>query len=239
MNEGEIREWLRRRAEELASLEKGDMRALLDHVGIKIRELTEKETALRDGQARKVGSGYEVVYVEKSPRRTQFTLAHELGHILLDRELGIRPQERREYWLHENLCDDFAGYLLIPSSVVSRLQLCNSIVDAVDKVVDDRHVSLEAAIRRLTPEWSGYSTILGAPRRNKQEILVFRVKCAAGLPVEGVANGKDLLPHTQLGALFLRMHARKEWAPLSRMLWPGARVEGVVRQSFAFAAISW
>jgi hypothetical protein len=44
----------------------------------------------------------------------RFLVAHEIGHIVLER-LGVNfPVSRKEYWAHEDLCDDFARHLLIP-----------------------------------------------------------------------------------------------------------------------------
>ncbi len=51
-------------------------------------------------------------------RFEKFRIAHELGHLLLLRELGITPTGRSEYWKHERLCDWFAWQLLLPAHVV-------------------------------------------------------------------------------------------------------------------------
>lgn len=52
-------------------------------------------------------------------QRQRFTVAHEIGHHLLDVYGLSRPQTPKEYWLVENLCHFFAGCLLIPNPVIS------------------------------------------------------------------------------------------------------------------------
>jgi hypothetical protein len=44
----------------------------------------------------------------------RFLIAHELGHVILQRECNAAPLGPREYWIHERLCDAFARWLLLP-----------------------------------------------------------------------------------------------------------------------------
>jgi hypothetical protein len=44
----------------------------------------------------------------------RFVIAHELGHLVLEKHKVPVPAGRAEYWQVETLCDDFAGRLLIP-----------------------------------------------------------------------------------------------------------------------------
>jgi hypothetical protein len=44
----------------------------------------------------------------------RFLIAHELGHVILQRECNATPLGTREYWQHEKLCDTFARRLLLP-----------------------------------------------------------------------------------------------------------------------------
>jgi hypothetical protein len=53
--------------------------------------------------------------------RERFSVAHELGHWVAYRHLGIRPQaDRRQYWDHERVMNAFAGCLLAPEWLVTR-----------------------------------------------------------------------------------------------------------------------
>lgn len=58
--------------------------------------------------------GTKSVSVEYTPWE-RFLIAHELGHLVLDRRCDSRPLGKSEYWQHEELCDSFARWLLLPS----------------------------------------------------------------------------------------------------------------------------
>src|SRR5262245_46680781 len=51
-------------------------------------------------------------------RLERFLVAHELGHVVISRDVGVAPFGKSEYWQHEELCDSFARHLLLPNSVV-------------------------------------------------------------------------------------------------------------------------
>src|SRR5262245_51088561 len=48
----------------------------------------------------------------------RFLIAHELGHIILERECAPPPMGQGEYWRHEELCDSFAALLLVPDALL-------------------------------------------------------------------------------------------------------------------------
>jgi hypothetical protein len=51
----------------------------------------------------------------------RYLVAHELGHLLLFRAGVGRPFGRGEYYLHEELCDSFARWLLLPEHLAQEL----------------------------------------------------------------------------------------------------------------------
>jgi IrrE N-terminal-like domain len=51
-------------------------------------------------------------------RHERFTVAHELAHALIIRELNYFPRRRAEYWACEDLCNEFASALLIPAHAI-------------------------------------------------------------------------------------------------------------------------
>ncbi len=55
--------------------------------------------------------------------RERFSIAHEIGHWILWHSMQSVPRSDREYWEHEQLCDEFASKLLI-----SRQRLAKGIV---------------------------------------------------------------------------------------------------------------
>jgi len=50
----------------------------------------------------------------------RFCVAHELAHYLLLISFSALPRDKSEYWKHEELCDDFARCLLVPTRYVSQ-----------------------------------------------------------------------------------------------------------------------
>lgn len=49
---------------------------------------------------------------------SRYLIAHELGHLILDSQKIPRPLGKSEYWKHENLCNYFAGLLLLPEGAI-------------------------------------------------------------------------------------------------------------------------
>ena len=65
-----------------------------------------------DGLQTKIGNQPIIVCIDYDDgARQRFTLAHELGHLLLQNRIGADMDE-------ENVCNRFAGALLLPSSIV-------------------------------------------------------------------------------------------------------------------------
>lgn len=56
--------------------------------------------------------------VGKYAPRERFMIAHELGHLILERYCGVRPLGTSEYWRHEQLANNFAAMLLVPDHIV-------------------------------------------------------------------------------------------------------------------------
>lgn len=90
-----------------------------------------------------------------SPRE-RFTVAHEIGHIVLYHH-GVRPpRDRSEYWRIEDLCNLFAGQLLIaehelveafpPERPIGPREL----LLRTKRLAKTLSVSFEAAARRVT-----------------------------------------------------------------------------------------
>ena len=121
--------------------------------------------AVRDGERHgglvRVGSGWEVVVTRDDPRphpitaRERFTIAHEIGHHVLEQETGFRATRRAEYWLGERLCQQFASRLLIRRSFLEEARPCDSsaaLMAAVNEVARRAKVSPEPAARALVAE---------------------------------------------------------------------------------------
>ncbi len=68
--------------------------------------------------------GYQIKLQQKKVNKDvytpfeEFVIAHEIGHLLLERKYSIRPHRSKEYWELEDLCDYFARMLLLPESYI-------------------------------------------------------------------------------------------------------------------------
>ncbi|WP_313256349.1 ImmA/IrrE family metallo-endopeptidase [Stenotrophomonas acidaminiphila] len=85
--------------------------------------------------------------------RDRFTLAHELGHLLLHNSIGMarsiqKPTDLKPYENSEWQANTFAGALLIPISAAQRLGSPNLIADACGVSLDAARVRLESLRRR-------------------------------------------------------------------------------------------
>jgi Zn-dependent peptidase ImmA (M78 family) len=240
LNEHDLRGWLRKRAEELRpDASRLDIDALLRSMAIKVRRVDPQRTSIKDGETHGAASrGYEIVCVGSAEVRSRFTLAHELGHVLLDRDLDCRPLTKTEYWKHEVICNDFAARLLIPESAVADLPR-KSPWRETDGVAREYDVSWEVAARRITEVWPQLSVIAGRLTRNRAGERVFLVQESCGREVSGIAVKRHIAAGTLLGDLLFRMAAGEEWSSRARDLWSDARVETIPRKGAIWIFIAW
>lgn len=68
--------------------------------------------------------GYQIKLLQKKLNSSvytpfeEFLIAHEIGHLLLERKYSVRPHRTKEYWEFEDLCDYFARMLLLPEGYI-------------------------------------------------------------------------------------------------------------------------
>lgn len=129
--------------------------------------------------------------------RERFTIAHEIGHYVLLQEASFRPQRRRDYWLGESLCQEFASRLLIRPKVVEAVRPYGSSADlmaAVNQVARVANVSPEPAARALVAHLD-QPVAIGAfildPRRSTKR-LGFRAWWAENRQWWGARGGRRL-----------------------------------------------
>ncbi len=78
-------------------------------------ELAESSDVVGSGALMKEGARYKIVYAaDLSPQRRRFTIAHELGHVIVDAAGPGIPRTGKEL---ERLCDMFASEILMPKRV--------------------------------------------------------------------------------------------------------------------------
>lgn len=106
----------------------------------------------------KVRKPHILVSEALSPKRQRFTLAHELGHVLIPWHLGsivdetdlIDSAERSTYWDLEGEANRFASELLIPSDWMHNIVASTSDAAASTMiVVEAANVSIQAATVKI------------------------------------------------------------------------------------------
>jgi Zn-dependent peptidase ImmA (M78 family) len=94
----------------------------------------------------------------EDPRRRRFTLAHEIGHFVLHKDLPVVREQVDEvgsffHSMNEKQANTFAGYLLMPPhSVPEDLGKNPPSLAQVDDLAESFDVSLAAALRRIVRE---------------------------------------------------------------------------------------
>lgn len=134
-----------------------------------------------------------------SPRE-RFTVAHEVAHALLEPFPALQPRRRSEYWALEELCNDFAGRLLVPESHVHELVGTADtgliqFLQAIFRLADAAGVSTEVVARRTTQTnraltAAAFEAVVSA----KFAATTHRVKWVTGLNQLGWKKGLHLDP---------------------------------------------
>jgi hypothetical protein len=136
-----------------------DVVALCRELGVGLR--IELADGPRRGALVQRGRKWEAVVMRRDARpaplngHERFTIAHELGHYLLLRHADFRPQRRAEYWLGEEICNQFASRLLIPTILVTQDSEPTSaagLAAAVNALAARALVTAEPAARALVAQ---------------------------------------------------------------------------------------
>lgn len=146
----------------------------LDQLNSELRLLPIKIDApsrQRNGGLVRVGRNHQVVVYRSSASdarplssRERFTVAHEIGHYVVEDKLGIHPGCRGEYWGLEDVCNEFAARVLMPDWALEPYleggtNTALGLYQAVQDLMRRANVSMVAASRRLVPFIPGASAL--------------------------------------------------------------------------------
>jgi len=144
-----------------------------------------------------------IVNSTRSDERVRFTLAHELGHLLIpwhvgsivDRTAMERAEEDYDYWFLEAEANRFASELLMPSAWVSEIAAaCDSPLEALSRVRVEARTSKQAAtlklIQCMPPNYVMAQTIDGIIVTSQSS-----PGTAADVPPKGSLLGSDPYPY--------------------------------------------
>lgn len=193
--------WLLSCADKLASQSKLpiDTAGIARRLDVRVR-CEDLHLAKHDGEVRRTSSGKYEITVRKgdpAPRR-RFTLAHELAHVLLDKRFSLRANSKREYWEHEQWCNEFAGRLLVPSAILDTavLETPRAALNTLWRLRAVCQVSPETAARRIVQHSSSVAYLAVRRTMNAEGDTVFEVTWrASSLGAAPTPNrGSHLLP---------------------------------------------
>lgn len=90
---------------------------------------------------------------EYKQARQRFTIAHEIGHYLIEGTFAYRPVQASDYWRLEELCNGFAARLLAPDRIVVEATMLGQAEASTWRhalaYLETFGLSLRAAARRL------------------------------------------------------------------------------------------
>lgn len=228
-------QWLRERAAALA-LKGSQLRSVVRDLGIKVV----RHRSVIDGEVRRLRNGLYEIRVTSSPvapRRIRFTVAHELGHVLLDKELGIRPKSRREYWQHERWCDDFAGNLLVPAPALALFNRSDPF-GSLDRIVEEYDVSLAVAGVRVADCATDMTFISARLKQDARDERVLRVTTCAGGLLPIVRPNCHLRRTSRLGRTVFAFVDHGHFQPLTDVYYPTANLQ-FLRRGDEISVFAW
>jgi hypothetical protein len=154
----------------------------------------------RHGALRLVNGRWHPVIYRAEPGRSElsdrerFTVAHELGHAIVEDGIAVNPNRTAEYWALEEVCDQFASKLLMPHSEVCWRQRHitgpASLIDQITALAAASLTSVNAAARRLLDQMdNGSAWGVSSFTRSKSGDKVVPVRWVAGNEEYGLRTG--------------------------------------------------
>lgn len=104
--------------------------------------------------------GRWIVWVHRSTpgvdlsARERFTVAHEIGHYLIEAFFGVRPTSTSNYWKVESICNQFAAQLLVPDAIAQEARSAATALDlarSLSSIASSTGTSMEVSARRIVP----------------------------------------------------------------------------------------
>jgi hypothetical protein len=128
--------------------------------------------------------------------RDRFTIAHELGHILLIQKFNWTPSHGSDFFHCEELCNEFASNLLVPERVfkINSISTAMQLFNLFEIISSHMGVSWKVAARRVVARYHATGVILGTRTSNRQGADIIFIKSGYGQigPLK-IANSMHLL----------------------------------------------
>jgi len=154
----EMQKWLLSQADQLRTASPAG-RLLLEQVVTSLGVVLVVSPGLRSSGLLTESDGVFTILVREQPRagsltqHQRFTIAHEIGHVLLIKKWDFRPpfSNRELYYQAEHLCNSFAGRLLVDPRLLIHQSLTSTFdaISAVCRLADICLVSREFVAREV------------------------------------------------------------------------------------------
>jgi hypothetical protein len=188
------------------------VRKLLNDMGVEIRKEVRRGKRGPSAELERVGDNYRITLWRdhRSPHplstRERFSVAHELGHILLIAKFALQATTKTEYFEYERWCNEFAASLLVPDQLIVGIASYSprAVLEFVPKVSAQCKVSLEVAGRRVVDEHKGVALMVCRQTMNAGGTRVLEVQWVAGsLPERQLQRGSHVRLDEPLGRALL------------------------------------
>ncbi len=190
-----------------------DMVNLVQELGIELSFTPAAENERGTGVAELLSNGawrIKVKGVSKNHRylnpRDRFTIAHELGHILLFKKFKLAPTSKsdNDYQACEQLCHDFAGRILIPSEYLRDIVADSprSLYQQLSLKSKLLNVSFAAIAHRVSTFVPNIALFFGCEAKNQAQQDVFRVLwCAHSISGLQLSSYLHIFPTDAIGSI--------------------------------------
>jgi hypothetical protein len=213
-------DWLIEYANNLGSEYDGKVhiRKVLGELDIDLHKRSGSTKKDRRGSVYRSSNGnYSIeLYRAEPPSRSfspgeRFTIAHELGHVIIDKKIGWSPSSNSEYHQREKWCNLFAANLLVPTKHLEDLNIASPVylMEVTEKLRHRFGVSAEVTARRLSQVHQGIAIFQGKKKKNADNQLVVEINWS-GCSINSLrlTRHRHLLFETVLGSKLLWLHGQ-------------------------------
>ena len=192
-------------------------RKVLDYFGIKLIKEIKNNSRYKKGALYTDADGQYIVSLFRNTKNPKplstderFTIAHEIGHILLKEKFTWTPDSKDEYRIKEDYCNIFAASLLVPERAINLFEYGNgkNAFKSLKKVRQKCNVSYEVSARRISNTFSHIVYVHGTKTRNSNNKIVVKINWSSSdIEKYPLNRHKHLCKKHEIGRLLLANNA--------------------------------
>lgn len=197
---------------------------LCESLGVKVVRMY--DYSYKKASLIKINNTYEIRISHIARKNNEYTpferflIAHELGHLLIERRFATFPLDNSEYWEYENLCDYFARVLLLPERYIQdKMKETNgnlkTLLDKTNFITYDALVPWPAVAYRITDFNSKCALFRVRCDSSHSDNTHFKIDMST---LQGKKEiGRKFSTENALGSLFAKMK-NKDYLDLKQIL---------------------